>query len=242
MLDEAGEVAFSQGKIREGKRLFSAAKDSARANNLPELAAEVELNEAEFLGEFGFIDESLRLARDAIGIAPEGTDINVSRALVWALAGDAQNARNELTKASNREPLNTILNQGELPAVEAVIDMKTGRPKDAIRDLESSRPFDLYHSLDLMPPYYRGLAYSKANLTANAVAEFRSVVDHRSINPQSPYVTLAKLGLAKALLQEGQNDAAMQLIHGLKATWRNADSNFPPLRELRSPSTQSAAD
>jgi len=242
LLDVEAEVAFYRGRMLEGKRLFSAAKDSARANNLPELATEMELNEAEFLGELGFIDESRRLAKDAIGLAPEGMEINVSMAIVWALAGDAQKARSALTRASNQEPLNTVLNQGDLPAVEAIIDVKTGHPKDAIRDLESSRPFDLYHTLDLMPPYYRGLAYSEANQTAQAAAEFQSVVDHRSLNPQSPYVALATLGLAKTLLQEGQNDDAMQLIYGLKATWRNADPNFPPLHELRSLSPQAAAD
>jgi len=242
MLDVAGEIAFYQGRILEGKRLFSASRDSARANNLPELATDVELNEAEFLGELGFVDESRRLAQEAIGLAPKGTEIDVSLAIVWALTGDAQKARSALAKAANQQPLGTILNQGELPAVEAVIDVKTGHPKDAIHDLESSRPFDLCHTLDLMPPYYRGLAYSEVDLPAQAAAEFRSVVDHRSINPQSPFVPLATMGLAKALLHEGQNAAAMQLIHELKATWRNADPNFPPLHELRSLSAQTATD
>jgi len=242
MLEVAARAAFYQGRIKEGKRLFSASTNLARENNLPELAAVVELEEAQFLGELGFFDEARRLAQDAISLAPTGTEIDISAAVVWTLTGDMQKAHSALSKASNQQPQNALLNQGELPAVEAMIDLKTGHAKDAIRDLESSRPFDLCHTLDLMPPYYRGLAYSEADLPAQATAEFRSVVDHRSINPQSPFIPLATLGLAKTLLHEGQNAAATQLIDELKTTWRNADPDFPPLHELHLLSAQSAAN
>jgi hypothetical protein len=98
--------------------------------------------------------------------------------------------------------------------------------------LESVRPFDLIHTLDLMPGYVRGLAYAANGQPAEVATEFRSVLDHQALTLHSPFINLAKLQLANVLPAQGQDAAARQLITELETTWKDADSDFPPLRQL----------
>ena len=64
-----------------------------------------------------------------------------------------------------------------------------------------------------------------------AAAEFRSVIEHHSLVPDSPYVPLATLQLSHTLHRIGDTGDAAQADQQLKEAWQHADPNFLPLHQ-----------
>jgi tetratricopeptide (TPR) repeat protein len=85
--------------------------------------------------------------------------------------------------------------------------------------------------LALAPAYYRGLAYQDTGHPDKAVAEYRSVLEHRAMVPDSPYIPLAALQLGRALRRLGDSAGAAKAERQVEEAWRHADSDFLPLRK-----------
>jgi len=86
----------------------------------------------------------------------------------------------------------------------------------AILALQTASRFDLAtggigfngHFGRLYPLYVRGLAYLAAQQPVEAAAEFRRIVDHRSIVLVDPIGASARLQLARALVLAGDTAKA----------------------------------
>src|SRR5574340_696747 len=65
-------------------------------------------------------------------------------------------------------------------------------------------------------------------------AEFQKILDHRSVDPTNPYVTLAKLGLGRARALAGDTAAARLAYDDFLAAWKDADPDLPLLKQARS--------
>ena len=233
LINAAARVALYRGRINESHRLFAAARQSALVNNLPEYAAGIALDEAGMEATLGLATPAKQNALEAFAIGPRGPQEEASVALVWALLGELDRANEAAKEANAQSPLDTLLNHAAIPEVRAVIDMKRNKPEDAVRELEQVRPYDLCREVDLMPGYYRGLAYLQFGQLKRAAAEFQTVLSSRAASPLSVYSLLSQLQLAKILSQAEDRDAALALTHELAETWQGADTGFPPLRELR---------
>lgn len=232
MLNEQAEVAMYGGRIAEAHRLFTASIAAAHGRDMPEFATLIDLNRAADDEETGEPGNAAVLAQQEIGRGSRGNEIGISAALLLALTGNAEKARALAASAAQESPNDTLLNSVELPTVEAVIAIKQGRPADALRVLEIARPYELCNSLELMPVYYRGLAYLGLNQPAQARAEFMRLVAHRSNAAHSIYVPLAQLQIARIAKAQGDNVAAASMEATLRETWKNADPGFRPLRQL----------
>jgi len=57
--------------------------------------------------------------------------------------------------------------------------------------------------MELSPAYYRGLAYMAGGQFNAAIREFRWVIDHRPLCPESVYVNLSLLQLGHNLQESG---------------------------------------
>lgn len=67
-----------------------------------------------------------------------------------------------------------------------------------------------------------------------AVREFQQVIDHRSLSPTySLYLVLSQLELGHAFRLLGDSIEANRAFAEVKRAWKDADPDFPPLRELR---------
>ena len=233
LINAAARVALYRGRLNESHRLFAAARQSALVNNLPEYAAGIALDEAGMEATLGLATPAKQNALEAFAIGPRGPQEEASVALVWALLGELDRANEAAKQANAQSPLDTLLNHAAIPEVRAVIDMKRNKPEDALRELEQVRPYDLCREMDLMPGYYRGLAYLQFGQLKRAAAEFQSVLSSRAASPLSVYSLLSQLQLAKILSQAEGRDAALALTHELAEIWQGADTGFPPLRDLR---------
>jgi tetratricopeptide (TPR) repeat protein len=119
-----------------------------------------------------------------------------------------------------------------LASARAAIQLQQHSPEAAIQSLEETRPFDFCEIMALAPAYYRGLAFLQDNRYPEAAKEFQRVIDHRAIAPTSLYVVLSQLELGRALQLAGDRDSARRIFHDLRGTWKDADPDFPPRKQL----------
>lgn len=234
VLDDVAWAAMYQGKLDAGRKLFAQARQAALAQGFSELAATVDVDEATLEAEFGYPHQARALSLDALRLAPDDVSIQALAALALARSGDTALAESKAAKASAQAPLDTILNHAEIPSINAAIQLQRHDPQAAIQALEPARPYDACTALALAPAYYRGLAYQAAGDPKKAAAEFHSVLEHRSLAPDSPYIPLAASQLSQTLRQMGDSIGADQSEHELQQAWRHADPTFLPLRQHRS--------
>ena len=236
LINAAAGIAFYQGRLSESRRLFAVARQNALANNLPEFATQMALDQAAMEAALGLTTAARQDVLDALAVGAHGPEEEISVAFIWALLDNPERA-NEAVRAANTEsPLDTLINLAEAPEVRAVVDMSRNKPEEAVRELEPVRPYDLCVALNLASGYYRGLAYLRSGLPKRAVAEFQAVLSQRGAAPHSLYIPLSELQLVKLLSQAGESDVA--LTKELEAIWSEADSGFPPLRELLAVTTK----
>ncbi len=233
LINATAETALYQGRLNEARRLFAAALQSALANNLRGYATQLELNEAAMESDLGLTELARKNMQQAYTLGQHGPEEEISMALDLALLGEFDRASEEARKAQSLAPVDTLLNDAEIPEVRAVMALRHNKPQDALRELDRMRPYDLYGVMDLAPMYYRGMAYQKLGQMKSAEEEFQTLLNHRAIAPHSLYSLLAELQLGKLLLEAGNRDAAAPLLRNLEQSWQRADSDFPPLHDLR---------
>ena len=94
-----------------------------------------------------------------------------------------------------RRPKDTFLQQDWIPQVRAAIEIKRGNPAAAV---EALKPAALLEPNDIAPTFYRGLAYLSMKSGKEAAAEFRKIVDRKTINPLSPLHAISQLQLGRS--------------------------------------------
>jgi hypothetical protein len=77
------------------------------------------------------------------------------------------------------------------------------------------------------------LAYLEDGNPQRAAKEFQRVIDHRAILPNSLYVVLSQLELGHSYQLAGDHENAKRVLDDLTQVWKNADPDFPPLKQLQ---------
>ncbi len=236
LITNAAWVAMYHGKVAEAQKLFAAARQNALQHNLDESAADISLDKANAEADLGLLREAREDATSGLQELGSGSAAaeQAFAALALARAGDIARAKTEATEAASQAPLDTILNFAVLPSTYAAIQLHKNDPRGAIQFLEKTRPYDNCDNLELSPAYYRGLAYLQSKQFPQAIREFRQVLAHRVLEPNSLYVLLAQLQLGRALQLSGDRAGAAQAYAELEQLWKNADTSFPPLQWVHS--------
>jgi predicted negative regulator of RcsB-dependent stress response len=89
----------------------------------------------------------------------------------------------------------------------------------------NSRAQDLYH--------IAGDLYERAGRTDEAIAEYRNVIAPRMFLGPNPVIPVSRVRLARLLLKKGDTAGANEQLDILLAQWKDADSEFPLLKEVR---------
>ena len=90
-------------------------------------------------------------------------------------------------------------------------------------------PYELGREANLLPLYVRAQGLLKTG-DAEAVGEFQKLLDHRGVNPVSPYLSLAHLGLARSLKLTGQRETSCAEYREFLRLWRGGDPDVPVRR------------
>ena len=96
------------------------------------------------------------------------------------------------------------------------------------------KPYDFSTDSNLISIYYRGQALLESGRPRQATAEFQRLLDARLVNPNSPYLALARLGLAEVDRRAGDLVSASAKMQTFFVDWKGADADLPILRDARS--------
>jgi tetratricopeptide (TPR) repeat protein len=154
-------------------------------------------------------------------------------ALALAVCGDAPRAHALAAALARRQPEDTGVNALLAPSIAAVIETGRGNAAQAIRALQKARPYELGQTLPFWPQYFRGLAYSKLGAATDAMAEFQTIIDHRSVSPAELAFPLAHVGLARAAALAGDVPKSRKAYQDFFALWKDADADIPILQQAR---------
>jgi DNA-binding winged helix-turn-helix (wHTH) protein len=216
-------AAAQQGRYSAATELFQAAYASALAENLPEKANGILIGEASAFFDLG-LDTS---ARDALLQTTENDSAAPEEAYVRAeLQGNAQAGRS-LVAYSSSGTQDTLTMSVDSPRIRARIALNQGKPMEAIAELRTIGDYEFSEGYSAAAELAE--AYLTARQPAKAAAEYQRILDHPGVDPVSPLMPLARLGLARAEAQTAQTKQSKADYEALFAEWRQADADLPIL-------------
>ncbi len=233
LLDASAWGSSARGQVALARAQFQEASRIGLKGGLKEYAALVLLDDAQIEADVGFAREAARDVDQALEMAGDSLMVQASAAVPLARIGEESRARILAAKATKTAPLDTMLQRVTLPTARALSALEGKRPAEALEDLEIVKPYDMSSDSILGTIYYRGEALSAVGRQSDAAAEFRRLLDSRLTVPNSPYLALAHLGLAKAARLAGTPRDARREFEIFFDVWKAADANLPILSNAR---------
>lgn len=111
--------------------------------------------------------------------------------------------------------------------------MARDRSEAALALLQRAAPYDFGTMAGVDLVYLRGVARLQTGDAAGTAAEFRRVIAHPGIDPESHATALAQLGLARALAATGDAAGSRAAYDALFGLWKDVDADLPVLLEAR---------
>jgi DNA-binding winged helix-turn-helix (wHTH) protein/tetratricopeptide (TPR) repeat protein len=239
LLSQQSDTWAFSGRLAKAREFSRRAVESARRNDLQEVAAIWRMNAAVREVEFG----NPRQAREAVeeGLRLANTrDSEVIAALVLARAGDIARAQILANDLEKRFPQNTELHNYWLPSIRAAIQLDRGESVEALKTLEPAVPFELAYPRPqleggsfIYPAYLRGHAHFLLHRGSEARGEFQKFIDQRAAVVNCPLGALAHLWLGRARTLEGNAAAARKSYQEFFTMWKDADPDIPILRAAK---------
>jgi tetratricopeptide (TPR) repeat protein len=230
------------GRLAKARDFSLRAVDSARHADAKETAALWQANAALREAEFGNPSSARQSALAAVALVP-GRDVKSVAALALARAGDAAQAQKLAESLNKAFPQNTIVQGYWLPAIRAATELysqnKANAAKAKIIDLlQPATPYELGQSQPflvgmLYPVYLRGQACLVAGKGKEAAMEFQKIIDHRGIVLNFPLGALARLGLGRAYVLQGDTAKARAAYQDFLTLWKDADPDIPILQQAK---------
>lgn len=206
---------------------------------LADIRPEVSVFWAILNAELGNKDEARAYAQQAAKVSKsDGGDFGI--ALAAARAGDISLAEKWAADYHRHPPSSWLLQNRYLPVMRAALAMARGNPAEAIEHLRVINGNTHYWSNDpsstdgMLPPYLRGQAYLQLRQGKEAATEFQRLIDHPGIVVNSPFGALARVGLARAYVLQGDTAKARDAYQDFLTLWKDADPDIPILMEAKS--------
>lgn len=230
-IDVQTGIAAFRGQWRKTKELSKHAIDAAVRSEAYEVAAQFAADQALRIVFWssgnGMPDSANKQLQTAVktqvanALKLERSKASLAAAaLVFSVAGQADDAQVLYDELRRDHPKNTLLNDLWLPAVRAALCLQSSKAKEAIEELEVAERFE--RAAKFYPQYIRGLAYLSLDKMAQAAGEFDKILDHLGEGPLSSIYPLAQLGKARASKSRAEYEKFFEL-------WKDADSDMPAM-------------
>jgi tetratricopeptide (TPR) repeat protein len=224
------------GKLKNAHELTRRAMESAQHNEAKEVAAVYQAAAALREVEAGNRGQARAEANAALKLGPN-RDVRAMAALVLARAGDMAGAEKLAAELDRSFPLDTLVQRYWLPTIRAGVAVEGKDPNRAIELLKVASTIELSEpsqfTIFLCPVYVRGEAYLMAHDGNRAAAEFQKFIDHRGLVVNFPWGALARLGLARAYVLQGDTAKARAAYQDFLTLWKDADPDIPILKEAK---------
>jgi len=216
------------------QRAIEAAKHEG-GNDLAQ-AFQVALATAEAMyGDSGMAKEDLK----ALPASLPDKDVEGDIGVVLAMIGDSNGAQKVIADLNKRFPDSTFLRIWAVPSVQGLLALRSGNSNGAIEALNGISSYEMCVPLNgtlftMLPVYLRGQVYLAAHRPQDAAAQFQLILDHAALAANTPVVSLAHLGLARAYALGGDTTKAKTEYQDFLALWKDADPALPILKEAKS--------
>ena len=225
------QVAAQAGKLHLARELSQQSIEMQKNLGIEEAAQGDLGNRALIEADFGDCGDARQDA--AVLAAKPGRAASELAGAAFATCGDAAKAEAMVSYLNTNYPLETFAQKIDLPQMRARLALQRGDGAKAIDELHSPEPYEFGWIASGVPAYLRGLAYLKTKQGGQAAAEFQKIVDHKGSMGLSPYFPLAKLGLGRAAVLQGDAPKARLAYQDFFAMWKDADPDVPILKEAK---------
>jgi tetratricopeptide (TPR) repeat protein len=239
LLSQQSDTWAYSGQLTKAREFSRRAAESARRNDLNEVAAIWRMNAVVREVEFGNTGHAREAVEEALRLA-DTRDTQVLAAVVLARAGDSARAQALADSLEKRFPQSTELSNYWLPTIRAAIQLNRGEPAESLKTLEPAAPYELAYPRPqfeggslIYPAYLRGQAYLLLHQGREAAAEFQKFIDQRALVVNCPFSALAHLWLGRAHSIEGNVAAARKSYGEFLTLWKDADPDVPILRQAK---------
>lgn len=217
------EIAISEGRFRDALRLAQRSSQLYEQSGLASVGGSFNKVIARELIEAGALEDGGKLFRAQKLDVSEGDDID-TLAMLGGVAQAERLAKDHLS----RNPNDTLWKEWFVPLVGAEVAMAGRKSQEAMSVMEPTRALDgRENSMAL----FRGNLALKAGQSAKAATEFQIVLSHAGLDPTTPTVVLAQLGLARSLAAEGDKAGAIRFYKLFLGKWTHADADAMLLRQ-----------
>jgi eukaryotic-like serine/threonine-protein kinase len=220
--------AFAVGRLRTSETLLARADEAARRQNLGRAALNLRLLATAYKANAGLCPDV-----EAI-VTPELSRPDISwgpgAAAALASCGDAAKAQRLADAVAKLGVGGQIWASIQLPLIQARVRLAQGKPAEAVAALEAARPFERAWPNVVLA---RGDAFLMSNRHADAVAEFRKIVDVKANLLLTSGYNVAQVGLARALAASGDTAGAKRAYEAFLDLWKSADPDIPLLLAAR---------
>jgi len=226
MVAESGLAAWF-GQFSRFRTLQDQAISTMRAENLADNARMLETTRSLTLAAF-FGSEELAPLRALVAKETQ-PPLLAQQVSVLAMFGNDAPARAALPKLTTAAQENPTL---ATPVRVAHAYVLAGDRKfdEALAEIRTSigmnpRAQDLY--------FVAGDLYERAGRVDEAIAEFRNVIAPKMFLGPNPVIPVSRVRLARLLIKKGETAGANEQLDILLKQWKDADSEFPMLKEVR---------
>jgi len=222
-------IAQYQGKMREARQLELKTEDLARQMNFTEVVANGRAVLAVWEALYGLRDQALQDVTFAMKDNPS-RNTRSNSATVYALLGLDDRSSKIMSEIATENPLNTLVQNVDVPSYKAVIAIVHNEPAKAVDLLDGAM---VYARADSGILYGRGWAYLQANQAKEAQEAFQRLLNLRNFHRMDPATVLGELGLARAYALEGNTAQAKIEYQNVLAIWKDADPEIPIVKAAK---------
>jgi eukaryotic-like serine/threonine-protein kinase len=226
VVTEAARAALASGQVEASRALYAQAVAGAQAAHATDFAGALVAEQALVDTLVGYPTVAREELQTALSIG-SGSGTMWAAALAAALGGQAAQAAQLAEKYQQLTPPSPDVVNALAPALQAAIALANNDSRRSVDLLKATLPYD--RVIDPAVGYVHGLALAASGDRARAAAQFRSVADHRGVQPASPLHVLARLQLARTLRDAKDDAEARRAYDDFTAAWSNADKRQPLL-------------
>jgi len=229
LASEADTAAYS-GRLEKAREFSRRAVSAAERAEEKEVAAGYEAGAALMEALLGNTAQARERAASAL-VLSTGRYVQYGAALALALAGDAARAQALTDDLAKRFPQDTLVRFNYLSTLHAQLALNHNNTLKAIETLQAAIPYELgsVGYVTLYPVFVRGEVYLAARHGSEAAVEFQKLLDYRGLLGNSPIGALARLGLARAYVLQGDTVKAHAAYQDFLTLWKDADPDIPIL-------------